>query len=400
MSAEWSNWSGSLKFTPAKVARPRTEEEVAALVAQAGEQNRTIRMVGACHSSSQIIQADDILLSLERMTGLVTTDQVSCEAVVRPGTTLEDASEQLRNAGLALPNLGDVKVQTVAGAIGTGTHGSGKQLPNLAATLIGGRLVTGTGKIVEFSAERDVDLGRAARVSLGALGVLTALRLKLEKVYRLRRREWCARTDDCLAHLDELVDQNRNFDFYWYPRRDEVKLRMLNPPEQALRDWPFARLLDDFEGWSDEVLSKRRELRFEEMEYAVPAQAGPACFREVRQRMLARHRQSVGWRTLYRTTAADDAFLSNASGRATVNISLHQNASLQYWGFFRDLEPIFRDHGGRPHWGKKHTLTGAELRALYPHWEDFLEVRRQMDPAGVFLSPPLGELLGIARDQS
>jgi FAD/FMN-containing dehydrogenase len=294
-----------------------------------------------------------------------------------------------------LPNLGDLKVQTVAGAIGTGTHGSGKHLPNLAATLIGGRLVTGTGKIVEFSAERDVDLGRAARVSLGALGVLTALRVKLEKVYRLRRREWCARTDDCPAHLQELIDENRNFDFYWYPRRDEAKLRMLNRPEHAVRDWPFAKLLDDYEGWSDEVLSKRRELRFEEMEYALPAEAGPDCFREVRKRMLERHRQNVGWRALYRTTAADDAFLSNANGRATVNISLHQNASLPYWGFFNDMEPIFRAHGGRPHWGKKHTLKAPELLELYPHWHDFLKVRSEMDPGGVFLSTPLRELLGV-----
>lgn len=396
MRREWQNWSGSVRFTPSLVKHPASESEVAALVLEAREQKRTVRVVGACHSSSRIIEANDILLSLDRMTGVESTDAATCEAVVRPGTILEDASLLLRKAGLAMPNLGDVKVQTVAGAIGTGTHGSGRKLQNLAATLVGGRLVTGDGVVREFLAERDVDLGLAARVSLGAIGILTALRLRLEPVYRLRRREWCASIDDCLAHLDELVEQNRNFDFYWYPRRDDVKLRMLNPPEEPSRDWPFAQLLDDYEGWSDEVLSKRRDLRFEEMEYAVPAEAGSDCFREVRKRILERHRQYVGWRTLYRTTAADDAFLSNAHGRATVSISLHQNASLPYWPFFHDLEPIFRAYGGRPHWAKKHTLQSADLRVLYPQWERFQEVRRQTDPAGVFLSEPLRDLLESA----
>ncbi len=143
------------------------------------------------------------------------------------------------------------------------------------------------------------------------------------------------------------------------------------------------------------MIPRNRELKFEEMEYALPAEAGPACFRDVRERVKAHHRKHVGWRLLYRLVAPDDADLSPAHGRQTATISLHQNATLPYWEYFRDIEPVFRAYGGRTHWGKKHTLTAAELRPLYPRWDDFLEVRRQTDPQGVFLSPYLRALLGV-----
>lgn len=146
-------------------------------------------------------------------------------------------------------------------------------------------------------------------------------------------------------------------------------------------------------GWGHEVLSKERHLRYDEMEYALPAEAGPTCFQEVRQRVKAKWRQFVGWRVLYRTIAADDTYLSNAYGRETVTLSLHQNTSLPYWDYFRDLEPIFLAYGGRPHWGKKHTLKAAQLRELYPEWERFQALRQRMDPEGRFLNPYLRALL-------
>jgi FAD/FMN-containing dehydrogenase len=146
-------------------------------------------------------------------------------------------------------------------------------------------------------------------------------------------------------------------------------------------------------GWSYEVLSKERSLKFDEMEYALPAEAGPECFQEVRKRVKARHRKSVGWRVLYRTVAADDAYLSPAYQRDSVTISLHQNASLPFWEYFKDIEPIFLDYGGRPHWAKKHTLRAEQLSRLYPMWDRFLEIRRRVDPEGVFLTPYLRKLL-------
>ncbi len=364
------------------------------LVRRAGTEKRTVRVVGAGHSSSPLVETEDILVSLERFQGIESYNSMAYEVVIRAGMTLHDAGQALLKIGLALENLGDVDVQTLAGAFGTGTHGTGKRLKNLSSQIIGVRMVTGTGDIVECRLDQEPDLLRAARVSLGVLGIFTALKLRLVPAYQLHRREYCTHIDTCLAHLDQLVAENRNFDFYWYPRSEEAKLRTLNLPGQAPNVLSYAPCVKDEIGWSSDILPKVRELKFDEMEYALPAEAGLACFQEVRQRVKERHRKLVGWRVLYRTVAADDAYLSPFYERDTVTISLHQNASLPFWEYFKDIEPIFRAYGGRPHWGKKHTLKADDLQTLYPMWNRFLEIRTRMDPEGLFLNPYLRNLLG------
>mgnify|MGYP006197060289 CR=1 FL=1 len=298
------------------------------------------------------------------MHGLIDYDPQLSQATLGAGTLLHDLGIVLHGVGLGMQNLGDVDTQTIAGVICTGTHGSGRKLQNLSASLIGARLVAGTGEILEWSLERQPDLVRAARVSLGLLGIFTAVRLQLRPAYQLRRREYSVGTDDCLAHLDELADTHRNCDFYWYPRRDEVKLRTLNPPDIEPPSLPYARCIKDEVGFSHEIITRERKLKFEELEYLVPAQAGPACFQEVRRRILDHHRQHVAWRVLYRFVAADDAYLSPAHDRDSVAISVHQNASLPYQDYFDDIEPILRSHGGRPHWAKRHSLHGEALAQL------------------------------------
>jgi FAD/FMN-containing dehydrogenase len=340
------------------------------------------------------VRTDDVVISLARLQGLVSADAGRCEARVRAGMTVGDVAKAVHERGLAVHNTGDVDVQTLAGAVATGTHGTGRKLQNLATMLIGGRLVTADGSVRTFAIEDDPDLLRGLRVSLGALGVVTEMRLRLLPAYRLRRREWCASTADCFAHFDELADAHRNLDFYWYPRRDEVKLRTWDVVGEPAPEVPFARLVKDQEGWAHEMLPRKRQLRFEEIEYALPAAAGPSCFREVRRRMLDVHRRTVAWRTLYRTVAADDAFLSTASGHDVVNVSVHHNAGLPFEPVFDDLEPIFRAHGGRPHWGKKHRMQAADLQPLYARWGAFRALRRQLDPSGVFLTHDMRALLG------
>lgn len=395
MGDEWSNWSGSLRFKPGRIETPEDEGQLAELVRWAVAGRRTVRVVGAGHSSSPLVETKGILVSLTHFQGIESHDAVAHEATLRAGMTLHDAGEALLKLGLAMHNTGDVDVQTVAGAIGTGTHGTGRRLKNLSTMLFGVRIVTGTGKLVEYSLEQDPKFLQALRVSLGALGIFTALRLRLLPAFRLHRREWCTHIDDCLAHLDDLITENRNFDFYWYPRSDEAKLRTLNVPGQGPSDLPYARLVEEESGWSAEVLPKHRELKFDEMEYSLPAEASTECFQEVRKRVKERHRKMVGWRLLYRTVAPDDAFLSTAHRRETVTLSLHQNTGLPFWEYFKDIEPIFRAYGGRPHWGKKHTLRADDLRPLYSMWDRFLEIRRLMDPEGVLLNPYLRELLGV-----
>ncbi|THK37838.1 FAD-binding protein [Ensifer sp. MPMI2T] len=390
------NWSGGVRFRPSRVAVPSSEEDVAALVRTAARQGRTIRPIGSAHTSSELFVTDDILVSQANLRGMREYDARHHRATVGSGSELTHLSKELQAAGLTLSNFGDVATQTVGGAIGTGTHGSGRELYNLSMMLVGGRLVTAKGEIRTFHVEEEPDFVRALRVSFGTLGILTWATLQLEPLHDLHRQEWCLAFEPCMEALERLAQENRNFDFYWYPRSDEVKLRCINPPGEEKDYGAFARLAKDEIGLPHEVIPQHSDLpyRFEEMEYSLPAEAGPACLRKLRARLRERWRRLVGWRLLYRYIKGDDTWLSEAYGRDSVSISLHQNASLPYWDFFLDLEPIFREHSGRPHWAKKHSLRAAELRPLYPMWDPFLALRQEMDPEGRFLTPYLRGLLG------
>ena len=396
MSGHWRNWSGSVAFAPQRIAQPRDVDEIAALVRDVRQRGGTLRAIGSGHSSSHAILAcDDTLLSLRHLRGIVSVDRGANEATVYAGSTLDDLGRALYEHDLALPNYGDVATQTIGGAIATGTHGTGPRLCNLSQLLIAATLVDGCGKVRHISREQVDDL-RAARVALGALGVFATLTLRLVPTFDVERREYAIATDAALAQLDALVAGNRSLDFYWYPRRDDIKLRLVNASGGGTAP-DDARLLTRHSGAGHIVIPTHTGIphRFEECEYALPAEQGMACFRALRQRVLQRWRHVVGWRVLYRTLAADDADLSPAHGRDTVTISLHQNSTLPWRDYFADIEPLFRAHGGRPHWAKKHSLRTAELAPLYPRWQAFARVRRAFDPDGVFLTAPLRELLEV-----
>lgn len=395
MAEQWRNWSENLRFTPTRIERPADEEELLALLARAADEERQVRVVGAGHSMPPLVVTPDVLVSLERMQGIIDHDADAREATLWAGTPLQRLGPELHALGLAMENYGDVNYQALAGAIGTGTHGSGGSFGVLSTQAVGLRMATAAGGIVECSAGEDGELFRAAQVSLGALGIFTRIRLRLEPTFRLRRREWCVDTEAALAQLDEHIAGNRNFDFYWYPRRDEVRLRTLNPPERE-PDAPTPRsgLYRDEIGWSHEIIPRPQTFKYIEMEYAVPLAAGPECFREVRRRIRERHRRYAAWRVLYRTVKADDTCLSIASGRDTVTMAILQNNTLPHEDYFADLESVFRAHEGRPHWGKTHTLEADTLSGLYPQWRRFQEVRRRMDPRGRFLNRYLRRLFG------
>ena len=394
MSEEFENWSGSLRFSPKRFARPESTEELQEVVKEVAADGTRCRVVGQGHSSSPLVKTEETLISLEKISGVESVDVDAGEAWVRAGSTLEQMGEELLEHGLAVHNLGDVNVQQLGGAIGTGTHGTGKTLGNLSTMLLGVRLVSAGGEVLERHVEEDEEFLRAARVALGTLGIFVSMRIRVQPAYRLHRQEWCASVEDCMEHLTQLTEENRNFDFYWYPRRDDVKIRTLNPPGEA-PELGFAQLVKEEVEWAPRIIARTRDLLFDEMEYCLPAMAGPIAFEQVRRRMLDVHRRDVGWRTLYRTTAPDDALLSPSYKRETAVVSLHHNASLPHDEFFADIEPIFRAHHGRPHWGKKHGLRGQELARLYPEWERFLAIRQEMDPAGVFMSDDLYELFGL-----
>lgn len=391
MSEGWRNWSGSVACAPAGLPRPKSEPELAALVRRAAGEGRSLRVVGTGHSFMPLVATSGYVASLDEWAGIEDVDPSRLEATVRAGTKLGAFGKELLALGLATANLGDIDVQSVGGALGTGTHGTGRSLPNLSAQLASLRLVLASGELLECSPEREPDVFAAARVSFGALGVVSAARFRLLPAYRLHERLRRAPLAEVLERLPEEIAANRHFEFFWFPARDVVETKALNPTAAepaSLEGRKYERI-----GWSAEVLPSVRELKFNEMEYSVPAEAGLPCMRAVEARMRARW-GDVQWPVEYRTLRADDAWLSTAAGRETVTISIHQDASLPYAELFADLGAIFREHEGRPHWGKVHTLGAAELARLYPRFGDFCALRRRLDPKGVFLNELLRKLLG------
>lgn len=356
MAETFRNWSGSVEFTPSSRTRPSDVDDIVDLVNDARTHSRILRPVGSAHSSQPLFDTPDTLIHLDHLSGVKDVDRDNGLATVLPGTGLSDMDNQLDEHGWALSNLGDVDYQTIAGAIGTGTHGSGVTLGNLSSFLVGGRLINGRGEEVAFGTDaghdKDHDLLRAAQVSLGSLGVMTSLTLQVEESYDLHRQNWITHIDWVLDNFEEMMHQNRILDFYWYPRNDLAKVRMLNKPGQEPDLIPPGTLRTDETGPSYRIIPNDRHLHFEEMEYMLPLDPGLEVFRQVRQRIKERHRATVGWRVLVRTIAPDQAMLSNAQGQPTMTIALLQNNTLPHEDYFNDMEPLFREAGGRPHWGK------------------------------------------------
>jgi FAD/FMN-containing dehydrogenase len=389
MAVPWSSWSGRVRCTPARIETPRDEEEVVRAVERARADGLPLRAAGAGHSHTPLVATDGVLLSLDGLSGIESFDPDSLEATIRAGTRIRDLGEPLRRLGGALANQGDVDTQAIAGAVATGTHGTGPTLGSISTRVSGLRFVDAGGAVREWREPEDAAALAAARVSLGLLGVVTAVRLRLVPPYRLHERVTRAPVEETLDLLPELVAATRHFEFFWLPERDVVERKALDATEAPVDDLPERRR--ERVDWSDRIFPSIRDVRFNEMEYALPAAAGPECFRAVRERMRARH-PDVRWPVEYRTLAADDVWLSPAYGRATVTISLHQDADLPCDEFFGDVEAILRDHEGRPHWGKVHSLRAAALAPRYARWEDFRKLRRETDPEGRFLNAHLGDL--------
>lgn len=397
MVERFRNWSGSLEFAYDQRARPADEEDLRAIVESARDEARTVRPVGSGHSSTPLVQTAEVLVDCSRLHGLETHDPESMTASLGAGTALENAGELLADVGLAMENLGDVAYQTLAGAVGTGTHGTGLELGNLSSTVVGGRLVTGAGEVLPFGVDAgtdgDDDLTRATRVALGSLGIFSSLTMRMLPAYELRRRNAMVGVEWMVDHFEALNRGIRHVDFYWYPRRDEVKLRLMDLPDRPVPlDIPVRAHKADETGASHLIITNARELRFDEMEYMFPLERGMEVFQAVRERIKERHRQHVGWRVLVRTIAADDALLSNCNGGPTMTIALLQNSVLDHETYFSDMEPLFLSFGGRPHWGKKHTRRAADLRQMYPEWDRFHAIRRRLDPDGILMNTYLQTL--------
>lgn len=390
VTSGWSNWSGRQRSRPIWLAEPTSEADFIRAVELATTDDLKIRAVGAAHSHSRVAATDGILVTTDAWQGLISVDLDARQATFRSGTRIHQAGPWLFPHGLALANQGDIDQQSLAGAVATGTHGTGPDLGNLSSSVAAIRLVLASGEAVTTSPIVEPELFEVARLSLGGAGLVTELTFGLRDTYRLHERLWSEHPDDVLARIDDLVGASRHFEFFWLPGRDRCAVKTLTETKEATLD-PRADRRRERIGWSHEIISSVRDEKHTEMEYAVPAENGPACFVELRQLILTEF-PDLAWPLEYRTVASDDLWISPATQRPTVTISAHQDIALDDRPLFDACEDIFRRHQGRPHWGKVHSLAGHDLNELYPRYRDWWNVRNRVDHDGRFLTPELAAL--------
>jgi len=399
----WTNWVGNQSFAPGFAAAPRDEEEVAALVRDASERGIGVRVAGARHSFTPVVETDGLLLDVSSLNGVINTDRGRKRATALSGTLIRDFYEPLWAEGLALKNQGDIDTQQIAGAVATATHGSGIRNTCFSGVVRGVRLVTATGEVRDIG-ESEPDLLRAAQVSIGMLGVMTRLELEVTDSYRLTEQIDLWPWEEVLERWEELVHEHRHFGFFWLPTEESAALYNLASHDQTMADKCYVKIYDDAApDQPDSAVEGRRTDRcyriypmvydpnFHELEYFVPLELGPDALSAMRDLMLRSLPDSI-FPLEVRTVGPDDAYLSPNYKTATTVISVSGQPGTDYWAYLRSVDALLSEFSARVHWGKLHFLTPERLRALYPEADTFINVRRELDPGGMFLNDHLREL--------
>jgi L-gulono-1,4-lactone dehydrogenase len=427
----WQNWGRNQHANAVTVRRPAHPEELLSEIRSLAADGRRVKAVGSGHSFSDIATADDVRLDLSGLDRLVAVDRAARLATVQGGMPLRVLNRVLAEHGLALPNLGDIDEQTVAGALATGTHGTGAALGCLSTFVAGLRLVTADGSVLECSEAESPDVFAAARVGLGALGVVTEVTLRCAEAFVLLEQERPEPLADVLAGLPELIEGNDHFEFYWFPYTERVQSKRNNRvpandrPLPRWREWLDDKFLSNiaysaacrlgravpsavpainaisaraltaraYTGRSDLVFCTPRRVRFVEMEYGLPRAALPEALTALRRII-----DGLPFRVIFpvevRFTAPDDIWLSHGYGRESAYVAIHQFVGAPYEPYFRAFEAVCADLGGRPHWGKLHYREAETLRPAYPRFDDFLAVRQRLDPHRMFANPYTERVLG------
>ena len=429
----WRNWAGDERCAPAQMRRPRSVEEVQAALREARERGWRVRVAGSGHSFSDIACTDGLMLSLENLDRMLELDREGASVRVQAGITIHELSRRLLAEGLALENLGDIDVQSIAGAISTATHGTGARLRNIPSQVLALTLALADGSLLECSAESDTEIFRAARVSLGALGVIVEVTLRCVPAFTLHGIDAPAPLEEVLEQFEERALGNDHFEFFVFPHAHTALTRTNNRTDEeprprsrasayandvlltnhafgaicrAGRRFPRAipslnRVVTRLAGSSERVdtsaaiFSTPRLVRFTEMEYAVPRARLPEAVRAV-MRMIAERGFDVPFPIEARAVAPDDALISTAAGRDTGFVAVHMFEGMEWEPYFRAVEEIMNGLDGRPHWGKRHFQTAATLRPRYPDWDRFLAVRERLDPEGRFTNAFTDRVLGPA----
>ncbi|MEM7288031.1 MAG: D-arabinono-1,4-lactone oxidase [Actinomycetota bacterium] len=426
----WTNWGGNQRTRPADVLFPTTEADLQRIVGRGVAERRKVKVVGSGHSFSGIAATDDLLVDVRGFRGLRGVDPATREVRVGAGTVLADLNPVLRKLGYALPNLGDIDRQTIAGAVATSTHGTGAGHGSISAAVSGARIVSGDGSVIEVDGTHRPDLLAAAQANLGALGILTEVTLRCERMFDLHAVETTHRIDELLDDFDAVADANEHVEFFWMPGTDLAMRKVNNRTERPVggRGRAAAFLADEVVGNavfgavmalgrrrpdlvpkamaaalapgdrteyvapSHEVFCSARRVRFVEMEYAVPRAHLLEAFGRVRA-LVGSLAPAITFPIEVRVLGADDTAIGTASGRDSGYIAVHVLNGTEFEPYFRAVEAIMADYAGRPHWRKMHWHSAETLAPLYPGWDTFQAAVDELDPDGHFSNPYLDRVI-------
>ncbi|UWE11725.1 D-arabinono-1,4-lactone oxidase [Actinacidiphila bryophytorum] len=427
----WRNWAGNVAARPVRSVAPASTGELAEVLRAAAEDGLTAKAVGSGHSFTAAAATGGVLIRPERLTAIRSIDKAAGTVTAEAGVQLKHLNAALAAEGLSLTNMGDIMEQTVAGATSTGTHGTGRDSGSIAAQITALEIVTADGSVLTCSADERPEVFAAARIGLGALGVVSAVTFAVEPVFLLTAREEPMPFDRVMAEFDALAAENEHFEFYWFPHTDSCNTKRNNrsqgpaAPLPAVRGWIDDELLSNgvfkaacavgraapaaipgIARVSSRALSARtytdipykvftspRRVRFVEMEYALPREAAVEAIRELKA-TVERSSLRISFPVEVRVAPADDIALSTASGRDSAYVAVHMYRGSRYQEYFTAVEKIMTERGGRPHWGKMHTRDADYFRTVYPRFTEFTQLRDQLDPTRLFANDYLRRVLG------
>ena len=415
----WTNWSGYQQASPQQILKPQSLSELQDIVRQSDK----IRVVGAGHSFTPLVCTDATLLSLDHLSGVVSADEQNSIAEVWSGTRLFNLDQYLQPINQSLMQQGDIDQQSLAGAVSTGTHGTGADMQCISAYVQSFELLTASGELLQCSPTENAEIFQAGRVSLGSFGVLTKISMQDKPRYKLKEHVELCPLSEVVQHIQQWKTEHRHIEFFAFSHAEQVMLKTLDiteediqprkesfPSEDTLltlcceltRMFPslnpkLQKLLGVFVkpttcvDWSSRIFPTPRNTRFNEMEYQVPVELGISCLQEILT-ALQKSGQQTFFPIEFRFVKGDDIWLSPFYQRDSISISVHQYIKQNPKLLFDEIEPILQRYQGRPHWGKMHSLNAGQLRMLYPKWDDFLQLRARLDPEKKFLNPYLQQL--------
>lgn len=424
---KWRNWSSTSNCSPERMYYPSSIHDVVAIVEAATKNHKKIRVVGAGHSFTNLVMTEEWLVSLDNLTGVKEVDDNNHTVTVYGGTRLYDLSKALEKLGYAQENLGDINLQSIAGAISTGTHGTGIQFGSIPTQVKELTFVTAGGNLLTLNEENNVELFKASLVSLGMFGIIIEVKLQVvpSPVYRYISDH--VYYPNLLNNLDKYILDNQHFEFFMFPYAEQVQTKTMNPTNTSsksiklhqwnnliLENYMFqavshlclltpslsrsisrlsAKLVNKatINAKSYQLFATPRKVRFIEMEYGIPLEHFKEAIQEIRE-TIVKNQYTVHFPIECRTVKHDDIWLSPSYKRDSAYIAFHVYKGMEYRTYFRDMETIMKKYNGRPHWGKMHQQKTKDFRKMYPKWDRFIQLRELVDPEKIFINRYLDEL--------